>query len=118
MTYHKQHLEMQLWDLVVQRAVLDADFRNRLLTSPQEAVREMGLPVDDVDVVVRELDDRGRMVIMPPMISTTEPAGLVASPVKAYSVEPPSRPMVGGACCALSDPGDLRALYGGGVRHG
>jgi hypothetical protein len=109
---------MQLWDLVVQRAIADVDFRNRLLTSPQETLRELGLPVDDIDVVVREFDEHQRTITLPPMIATAEPAAFAESPERPYSMEPPSKPIVGSACCALSDLHDLRAVIGNEVRHG
>jgi hypothetical protein len=118
MMHQAQRLEMQLWDLVVQRAIADVEFRDRLLGSPQESLRELGLPVDDIAVVVREHNDRERTITLPPVIAAAESAALVASAEAAYSAEPPSQPIVGSACCALSDPGDLRATFGSEVSRG
>jgi len=118
MTDYQQHLEAPLWDLVVQRAAADGEFRDRLMTSPRETLGAMGLPVDDLEVVVRELNDRERIIMLPPMIATAGPSALAVPVSGAFSTEPPSSPIVGSACCALSDPADSRVTLGSETRHG
>lgn len=56
----------EIEDYLVERAMTDADFRRRLLASPEGVLRELGVPVaPEVKVRVIEEEPRSFYIILP-----------------------------------------------------
>jgi hypothetical protein len=113
--------EYQLLDAVVQRAMIDAEFRQMLLTSPQGQLQDAGLSVSGLIVTVLEYDEDKLVLVLPPPMafSSSEeerrfPADSLAAGPRAdfYSDQPPASPMRGLATTALTNFADDRVALG------
>jgi hypothetical protein len=98
------------WDDAVRLATVNPEFRRRLVDSPADALRDVGVDVGATSVVVHEFRDDEQVLILPPLLERPE------APQRSGDARPaagfPSAPMVGVIHCALLDPTDDRVYYG------
>jgi hypothetical protein len=99
-----------LWDRAVQRSTVDRYFRRKLLESPDETLKAVGVDVGDRTVIVHEFSEGQRLLILPPML---EGQSAPPPPQDTPAIGNPSPPMRGIAGLALLDPTDDRVTYGG-----
>jgi hypothetical protein len=100
-----------LWDQAVQRSTVDRYFRRKLLESPDETLKAVGVDVSDRTVIVHEFSEGQRLLILPPMLEGQSAAP--PPPQDTPAIGNPSPPMRGTAGVALLDPADDRVTYGG-----
>jgi hypothetical protein len=101
--------ELALLDLVIQRSVVDAQFRLELLNAPQDTLREAGIQTDGIGVDVREIDENKLVLVLPPVLEFSEPT----ESRNPYTDQPSSPPIIGLATTAVANPLDGRVTLNG-----
>ena len=102
--------QFALWDDAIRRSAVDAEFRQRLLDSPNDALQEMGIDTGLTTIIVHEFRDDEQVLILPPLIERGQQPQRPRDARPAAG--PPSPPMVGVISCALLDAADDRVYYG------
>jgi len=65
----------EIEDYLIERAMVDPEFRKELLTEPDRLLRELGLPVgDDVKIRVLEEEPRSFYLVLPRVLQDIEEA--------------------------------------------
>lgn len=101
--------ESELLDLIVQRSVVDAQFRQELLSAPQQTLQEAGIQTDGITVDVREIDENKLVLVLPPIVEFSEPT----ESRNPYTDQPSSPQIRGMATTAVANPLDARVTLSG-----
>jgi hypothetical protein len=69
----KEMTRREIEDYLVERAMIEPEFRHRLLTEPVPLLRELGLPVgDDVQIRVFEEEPKTFFLVLPRVLREAE----------------------------------------------
>jgi hypothetical protein len=104
------------WNVVIQRTTIDPEFREKLIRNPKSTLEDVGILIEDGEVIVHEFDPQERHLFLPPLVTNQGVihqtiTNQVRQQVAPYSKEPPSDPIKGIITAALITE-DSRVFYG------
>jgi hypothetical protein len=109
-----QSTEIDRFAILVHRATVDREFREKLKTDPHAALAEYDLKSTAERIVVHEFDPNEQHLILPPLHEPAKRRESVKEGERvkdAYSKDPPSRVTDCCGTCALTSS-DSRVWYG------